>query len=349
MNDAMNTMIGNQMGMGGGDAVYRDMVGDNSNGAMGTMVGRSQGAAADAMSDYMQGSQSEIQVGLSMMDTMRGYEGAGGNIEPALETSDISNMRMDTGGPSLMTPSLSSPASSSPMMNGPAMTATPMMSGIGSPVGVGADLTQQPMQIGAGAAAVAGIASSMMPGGAGGDLAAGGIKPSGPTIAKAPGMLEKKTVVVSGGNKTMIGAATRAPVSAPSPKTADPGLSSINSAGAQHGEVKKKRRLKEEEDEEGIPDREPSPDLKGISQTGNIRPTTPPKMATGRREKKKKTVEEQALGKLQRLDEDEFLRLVEMTDRQIKESPDRDERLKAHCKMSILRKEADRRIQHTAA
>lgn len=341
MNDAMNTMIGNQMGMGGGDAVYRDMVGDNSNGAMGTMVGRSQGAAADAMSDYMQGSQSEIQVGLNMMDTMRGYEGAGGNIEPALETSDISNMRMDTGGPSLMTPALSSPTSSSPTTNRPVITSTPMMSDMGSAIGAGVDLTQQPMQIGAGAA-VAGITSSIIPGGAGGDLTAGGIKPSGPTIAKAQGILEKKTVLVSGGSKTMIGASARAPIPTSPVKTAGPGLSSINNAGAHQGETKKKRRL-EEDDDEGTPDREPAPDLKGIAQTGNIRPTTPPKMATKRR--KKKTIEEQVLGKLQRLNEDEFLRLVETTDRLIKESPDRDERLKAHCKMGILRKEADRRMR----
>ncbi len=69
----IDTMVGHALGRGGGSDSFRDTIGDNIDGPMGTHIGNGQGTRADATSEYNQVSMTDIQMNLNVIDATRGY------------------------------------------------------------------------------------------------------------------------------------------------------------------------------------------------------------------------------------------------------------------------------------
>jgi len=82
---AMDTMVANSIGRSSGDTAFRDMIGDSTEGAMGTHIGNHQGLASNVMSDYNKGRMTDVELNQSIIDATRGYE------ELNLEAADYSS------------------------------------------------------------------------------------------------------------------------------------------------------------------------------------------------------------------------------------------------------------------
>lgn len=73
VNDALSTMLVNQLGMGGGNGAFREMVSNHTDGVQSTIIGRTQGIMEENVSSYISASRNDIHQNITMMDSIRGY------------------------------------------------------------------------------------------------------------------------------------------------------------------------------------------------------------------------------------------------------------------------------------
>lgn len=138
----IGTIIGNNLGRGSGDTAFRDLVGDNLGGAMGTHIGNGQGIASNVQSEYNAGTMSEAQMNHTMLDAARGY-GTTGNSPDTMSFNSIESPGMQST-VNTSFPSMSAPKTSNPNANvGPQLAPQPIVkpqannTGAQSPADVG--------------------------------------------------------------------------------------------------------------------------------------------------------------------------------------------------------------------